>query len=476
MRRIHFAFLVASSLSLAGASVTATTRPQYGGTLRVEMRARVTSLDPREFPADAMQAAAAEKLAALVFDRLVELDENGEPKAALAVSWEHDAQFKKWQIRIRPNVTFHDGTPLTPAAIVGWWNGLNGSERLAGVTGDALWIQSEQPMPNLLVELAEGRNFVFRIAAQDMLAGTGPFRIAEWQAGRKLVVAANEEYWDGRPYLDSISVEMGVNEPQQMIDLELGKADLVEIAPEQVRRATQNGRRLWSSSAVELYALVFDASRPGAADARVRQALSLAIDRAAICNVLLQRQGEPAGGLLPQWLSGYAFLFETAADMDRAKEIVKQVSSATRPLTLGYDAGDPLARTVAERVALNARDAGVVVQVGATANPDVRLVRLRLATIDAARALGLLAGAAGEASAKTAAAGSDPEQLYAVERAIVESRRVVPLAYLPEAAGLGAQVRNWMPRRWGAWRLADVWLDTTTAPGAAPAGQGGNPR
>ena len=56
-------------------------------------------------------------------------------------------------------------------------------------------------------------------------------------------------------------------------------------------------------------------------DPRFTQALSLAIDRAAIVNVLLQRQGEPAGSLLPQWLSGYAFLFPAEVNVVDAKKI-----------------------------------------------------------------------------------------------------------------------------------------------------------
>jgi hypothetical protein len=53
------------------------------------------------------------------------------------------------------------------------------------------------------------------------------------------------------------------------------------------------------------------------------------------------------------------------------------------------------------------------------------------------------------------------EQLFAQERRLLEERRVVPLLALPEYTGLGANVRNWAPARWGEWRLADVWLDST---------------
>src|SRR5260370_32970797 len=104
-----------------------------------------------------------------------------------------------------------------------------------------------------------------------------------------------------------MEVDRGKTATRQLVDLQLGRADVVTFAPDQVRRAKQAGLRTWSSAPVELLALVFD-SKPEARDARLGRAISLSIDRAAIVNVLLQRQGETAGGLLPQWLTGYACL------------------------------------------------------------------------------------------------------------------------------------------------------------------------
>lgn len=54
---------------------------------------------------------------------------------------------------------------------------------------------------------------------------------------------------------------------------------------------------------------------------------------------------------------------------------------------------------------------------------------------------------------------TDPEQLYAREKRLLDERHVLPLVALPEYVGLGQNVRDWMPARWGEWHLADVWLD-----------------
>ena len=77
----------------------------------------------------------------------------------------------------------------------------------------------------------------------------------------------------------------------QTIDLELAKADLVEISIGDARRAAQRPLRTWTSAPAELVALVFERGRAAAEDARTREAVALSIDRAAIQNVLLDRQG-----------------------------------------------------------------------------------------------------------------------------------------------------------------------------------------
>jgi len=58
------------------------------------------------------------------------------------------------------------------------------------------------------------------------------------------------------------------------------------------------------------------------------------------------------------------------------------------------------------------------------------------------------------------ATSTDHEQLYARERRVLEDRRVLPLIVQAESVGLGVNVRDWMPARWGEWHLADIWLET----------------
>jgi ABC-type transport system substrate-binding protein len=455
----------------------ASRRPQVGGTLRVQITEHLLSLDPRLWPADSANAAAAERVESLLYDRLIQLDDHGNPQPALAASWQHDAQSKSWQFRLREGVKFTDGTSLTPTLAALALQQLLGASYDVSATPDTVVILSEHSAPNLSIEMATGRFFIFHSADDNSLSGTGPFRLESslsMGASEKLFLSANLSSWAGRPFVDKIELTMGVDSQQEAIAISFGLADVVELSASLARRTAQRGVLTASSGPVELFALVFDASRPQVQDPRLRQAISLGIDRASIADVILQRQAVVAGSLLPNWISGYAHLFPAGADLPRARDLLAasaQAHSRSMPLVLFCDSSDAEARAVADRVAVNLRELGIMVQVagksadGKTkpASADFRLVRERIASPDAAMALSQLMQTLGESPA-----GMDtPEQIYAAERSPVDSFHVIPLVHVSENFGLSPQVRDWMPRRWGGWRLEEVWL-------GAPAANGGN--
>lgn len=299
--------------------------------------------------------------------------------------------------------------------------------------------------------------------------GSGAFRVSQWQPGKRLVLAANEDYSAGRAFIDSIDIRMGHSAADRLLALELDKADFAEVEPDKARDAAERGIRLSVSKTDELIALVFLPGRRATQDARVREAISRSVDRSSIVNFILQRQGEPAGGLLPQWSSGTAFLFNTAPDLITAKEISHQISSTSK-IVVGYDLADTLEKAMAERIAVDAREAGVTLAAEPVApaerqsgRRDAELVRLRMISSSPreslARFVSTLQPLAG-LDPTSVPDGASAEQLYEIERNIVSSYRVVPLVWVPEVYGLSARVRNWtMPPVRGAWPFADVWLE-----------------
>jgi peptide/nickel transport system substrate-binding protein len=277
------------------------------------------------------------------------------------------------------------------------------------------------------------------------------FKIAQWVAGSRAVFSADENAPGGRPFLDSVEIQMARTLREQAIDLELGKADVVELDPSEPRRAS--GRKVWSSSPVRVLVLLVS---PRVGDARVREALALSVDRSSIHNVLLQRQGEISGALLPQWLSGYAFLFRASQDAGRARALAASVPPAAR--TLSFAVPDASNRRIGDRIALDARDVGLTLApAGAGSNADVRLVEARITSADPAAALTGIAAALGLPA--PARAGS-PEALYSAERSLLDGFRVTPLFHLPDLYGAGARVKGGPGiGPLGEWRFENLWLE-----------------
>src|SRR5260370_31497071 len=89
-------------------------------------------------------------------------------------------------------------------------------------------------MRSLLAELALPRSLLLKRSSNDnrLPIGTGPFLVAGWQPGKRLKLAANEESWAGRPFVDAVEIEFGKSLRDQAIALELDKTDLIETAPQ----------------------------------------------------------------------------------------------------------------------------------------------------------------------------------------------------------------------------------------------------
>jgi len=480
------------TLFIVASGVHATTKPRAGGVLRVEFLASSASLDPRAWKSGARDFATNERIASLVFDRLVALDNYGRFVPQLATEWTHDAAFRRWQFTIRPDVKFSDGAALTAADAAAALAPLLPEDLKVTASGSSVIFQSAEPRPDLLEILSSGRYFVYRAMPDGVLSGTGPFTLDDASKSFKpaasdaaasnqhLRFSANDSCWAGRPFLDAVDVSLGVPPLRALFDLQVGRAELVELAPDIARRATQSNTRVWASSPLTLYALRFDGGQPQSENVILREALALSLDRTTMAGVLLQKQGEPAAALLPQWLSGYAFLFRAEMDIERAKRLraslSANVAAGTSPLRVQPQAPSDVARLLAERVAVNARQAGLSVQPLAKTGArdgssraadaaDMHLFVWRYSSLSPGEELREFARLELAKDSKESNV-ADPDRRYAWERKILEERKLIPLVALPDYAGLAPTVRDWQPSAWGEWRLADVWLEPA---GAQPA-------
>src|SRR5689334_8846349 len=250
---------------------------------------------------------------------------------------------------------------------------------------------------------------------------------------------------------------MGATLREQLLERQLGPYTASELTLDQLRALDPNSQNIALSRPSDLLVLMFlradnDAgsgrSARKAVDPHVREALANAINRSAISNLLLQKKGVPASGLLPQWLTGYEFLLPGKMNLEHARELRADTAALViiPPIALAYDFADPLAKLVAERVALDAREAGLVVQpygephinnrqARPLLNADAVLVRLPLPSLEPSAALAsYFQGLGLPAETVTAALSAQrPEDLFEVERKTLQDFRVIPIAHIPEA-------------------------------------------
>jgi peptide/nickel transport system substrate-binding protein len=276
-------------------------------------------------------------LAAHVFDRLVHQDARQNLMPGLALSW-NPVSDTVWDIVLRPGVRFHDGQPFTsadveaslarapnvansPGSFAQFLRGIQSVE----VTGDhTLRITTRTPNPLLpndlsLIDIVETR---FREAPGDAfrtgtaMIGTGPFRFGEYIPGQQAVLARNPDYWGGAVPWEKVTLRIIPDDSARVAALAAGDVDMVEAVPSSQRAGLEArpGFKLWSTVSNRLVFLSFDTERevspfvagmdgkPLAAnplrDARVRRAISLSVDRAALADRLMEGSALPAGAVL----------------------------------------------------------------------------------------------------------------------------------------------------------------------------------
>src|SRR6185312_1810462 len=364
--------------------------------------------------------------------------------------------------------------------------------QFTAVNPQTVMIETDVSTPNLPELLALPEFSVVKAGADHLLVGTGPFRVDTFQAARRIVLVANDDYWGGRPYLDRVEITMSGSVREELINRRLDVDDVAELSLDQARTigygaqsnsASSPTQRLAVAQPADLYALVFfrapasgaPATSPAknpADDPRVREAIALTIDRTAISHVLLQRQAEAAPALLPQWMTGYEFLFSAQPDLERASKLrTEAIRNAPVSIPLAYDASDNVARSIAERIAVNAREANITLQTVGEKNltldsanntgAQVVLVRLPLSSPAPTAALADLDMRAElpPSTISQTAASANSEAAYAAERAALESFRIIPIAHVPQIYWLNPRVRDWSIPTNGGWRLQDVWVE-----------------
>jgi len=468
MKRFRFACPALASACLAAAVVVHAARPQYGGTLRVETQATVRSLDPAAAPADRSEATIGARVRSLVFETLVSVDPAGGLRPALAAAWESDDRGMRWRLTLRPNVVLHDGTPLeawqVAAALRTTTSGWSVS-----TDADVVVIEASRPQADVPWMLADPRYAIAVRRSASEVVGSGPFR-QERVEGSRIVLRAHDRHWAGRPFVDAIQIETGRTLRAQLADLEGGRAEVIEIEGADARRITEGGHRVASTRSLDLFLLVFEPHRADTPAEVMRRLVAGAIDRDAIANVLLQGRAEAAREILPPWLSGYPSAMVAASLQRTSRTNVSALPAEQRSIAIRVDPADTTAKSIAERVAVDMREAGFTASVqapsGLAPRPDLRLVRVPLAATSADRALARLvadvgARTLGLASADLLNAGAPLDAVVRFERTLLQRAVLVPIVRVPQLYCVAESVDVWDGEpvsALGVWNFANLWI------------------
>jgi peptide/nickel transport system substrate-binding protein len=266
----------------------------------------------------------------LVLDGLTGLDSQGKVLPSLATRWTSENNDHRWQFWLRRGVNFQDGRPLTALSIA---TSLTASCRISPcpwtgvhVAGLSVVFTSDVSIPDLPALLAGNAFLVQQTAEGDNLeapqiAGTGPYRIKRSNNG-SVKLEANDDCWQGRPFIDTVELVTRRTPTGQPAELDPARGpngvDIVELRAADLRLAIQKRLNVVVSPAETLLALeVKDASL----SPPLRAAIAMAVDRAALYQVIFQKQGEVTASLLPASISGYSFLFPTERDLSRAQAL-----------------------------------------------------------------------------------------------------------------------------------------------------------
>lgn len=329
--------------------------------LRVGVFSEVTTLDPHYF-----QLTSNIDVDMLVYSTLVSHDLNLKVVPDLAVSW-RSLDDRHWEFTLRQGVTWQDGSPFTADDVVFTFQRArrvppspSGSIQqyiqhvttVSATDDHTVVIETDQPDPVLLHDLVNVWIISRKNGTDATLGdynsgkaaiGTGPYRVVKWIPGDRMVLDRNDKYFGAKPDWDQVLYRPITNDAARVAALLGGDVDLIGNVPaNNVADLKANPTFAVSSlPSTRCYFWTLDLDRevsPEVTDAdgrpmtknpfkdiRVRRAMSMAIDRQALINRVMQGQAIPASQFRPTGLPGTsANLQPVAYDPDGARRLLAE--------------------------------------------------------------------------------------------------------------------------------------------------------
>lgn len=243
-----------------------------------------------------------------------------------------------WKITIRENVTFSNGRPVDAAAVKECLEHLTAvHKRAAGdlhiasmeADGQVLTIHTDKPVPALPNYLSDPYGCIIDMKAgitpEGMVTATGPYKAAELVSGNHLQLVKNENYWNGSPKLDAITVRTISDGDTLTMALQSGEIDAAYGMPYASYPLFQNDSYVISSAATSrAFFCWMNFQSPLMQDPAVRRAIAMGLDKQGFVDTLLHGNGYPAAGVFPGTFAfGGTAVHAEPYDPESAKKVLE---------------------------------------------------------------------------------------------------------------------------------------------------------
>ncbi|WP_042221318.1 glutathione ABC transporter substrate-binding protein [Oceanobacillus manasiensis] len=292
-----------------------------------------------------------------IYETLTTLDENQEVQPLLATDWE-EVDETTWDFHLQEGVTFHDGAEFNAEVVKANFDRLMDEEiaspraflfeavESVEVQDDyTVRINLEYPYAPLLANLAHSGTGIMSpdIIEEDYAqledggdvdayinqnpAGTGPFKLENWDAGSQLVLSRYEDYWGENAKLDTVVFKVVSEQSSRVAELETGTSHVADaIGPNNVSRVDgSEGVSVLQEPSVSLSYVGFNAEKEPFDDVKVRQAISMAVNKETIIDGVYNGVGIPAIGPLAPPVFGYdESVSGLEYDLDAARDLLAE--------------------------------------------------------------------------------------------------------------------------------------------------------
>jgi peptide/nickel transport system substrate-binding protein len=329
-------------------------------TLRVGFTTEPATLDPLS----ASNTADGRSILFNVFEGLVKPDNTGGLRPAVAESYTVEAGGKVFVFKLRPGITFHDGSPVTPedveftlaTAIQNSLGGFSQIDRVEITADQRIRITLKEADLEFIAYLTVGvvpRNNPNR---ETRAIGTGPYLIESYTTQQSLVLGKNPRYWQqGLPHLDQVTIVFFADTDALYLALRGGSIDSSSVNASLQRQLNPNNYDFFPSysNSVQLLALNNDVGP--LKDVRVRQAINYLVDRQEIIDGAFYGLGEPWGSPVIPNLAKYtdpALRNPYPLNVQRARTLLSEA---------GYGNGFSLEITVPSNYVMHVDTAQIIV-------------------------------------------------------------------------------------------------------------------